>query len=137
MFNNRSKINRIFDSKWPFEGTKNFKKCYTSCTVHHKYLTSMCEVTDIPDWTFNESGLNYTWMNPSPEMYQEMWARYITTLFVEEIMISLFLLIHLFYESIIKIKRKVKISYRICKLKNIYILFYIYSTGCSLRYVIK
>jgi len=38
-------------------------------------IASMCEVTDIPDWTLNESGLNYTWVNPSPEMYQEMWAR--------------------------------------------------------------
>ena len=35
----------------------------------------MCEVTDIPDWTYNESGLNYTWLNPEPDMYQEMYAR--------------------------------------------------------------
>jgi len=38
-------------------------------------IASMCEVTDIPDWTYNESGLNYTWLNPEPDMYQEMYAR--------------------------------------------------------------
>jgi len=38
-------------------------------------IAAMCEVTDIPDWTFNEAGGNYTWSNPDPAMYQQMWAR--------------------------------------------------------------
>jgi len=38
-------------------------------------LASMCEVTDIPDWTFNERGAQYAWLHPDPSTLQEMWIR--------------------------------------------------------------
>jgi acylaminoacyl-peptidase len=38
-------------------------------------IATMAEVTDIPDWTFNEAGLDYTWMHGNPAVYQTMWTR--------------------------------------------------------------
>ena len=36
-------------------------------------LCSMAGVTDIADWTWNESGINYTWLHPTPETLTAMW----------------------------------------------------------------
>ena len=33
----------------------------------------MAGVTDIADWTWNESGINYTWLHPTPETLTAMW----------------------------------------------------------------
>lgn len=38
-------------------------------------IATMAEVTDIPDWTFNEAGLDYSWLHGNPAVYQEMWVR--------------------------------------------------------------
>jgi hypothetical protein len=35
----------------------------------------MAGVTDIPDWTANEVGLEYGWLNAGPAAYQTMWDR--------------------------------------------------------------
>ena len=36
-------------------------------------LPSMAGITDIPDWTFNESGLDYDWRNPSSQTLSTMF----------------------------------------------------------------
>ena len=41
----------------------------------------MSEVTDIPDWTFNEGGAQYSWLHPDPAVLQQMWTRYSTVIF--------------------------------------------------------
>lgn len=33
----------------------------------------MAGVTDIPDWTYNESGLNYTWSHPTTSNMTDMF----------------------------------------------------------------
>jgi acylaminoacyl-peptidase len=33
----------------------------------------MAGLTDIPDWTANEAGLEYNWLNVGPATYQTMW----------------------------------------------------------------
>ena len=33
----------------------------------------MSGVTDIPDWTANEIGLEFSWLNAGPAAYQTMW----------------------------------------------------------------
>jgi hypothetical protein len=40
-----------------------------------KLGSSMAGVTDIPDWTANEVGLEYGWLNAGPAAYQTMWDR--------------------------------------------------------------
>jgi hypothetical protein len=40
-----------------------------------KLDSSMAGVTDIPDWTANEVGLEYGWLNAGPAAYQTMWDR--------------------------------------------------------------
>ena len=37
-------------------------------------IAGMSEVTDIPDWTYNEAGLNYAWKHPNLAQLQTMWA---------------------------------------------------------------
>jgi len=36
-------------------------------------IASNCGVTDIPDWCFNETGLDYAWKSPQPADYQKMF----------------------------------------------------------------
>lgn len=36
-------------------------------------LPSMAGITDIPDWTYNESGLDYDWRNPSGQTLSAMF----------------------------------------------------------------
>ena len=38
-------------------------------------IANMAEVTDIPDWTYNEAGLDYNWLHPNPAVYERMWAK--------------------------------------------------------------
>jgi acylaminoacyl-peptidase len=38
-------------------------------------IASMCGVSDIPDWTWNEVGLPYTWDAASPATLDDMWAK--------------------------------------------------------------
>ena len=33
----------------------------------------MAGVTDIPDWTYNESGISYTWSHPCPTNLTDMF----------------------------------------------------------------
>ena len=34
----------------------------------------MSGITDIPDWTWNESGLSYPWLNASPDTMRSMYS---------------------------------------------------------------
>ena len=36
---------------------------------------SMAGVTDISDWTWNESGISYNWLHPTPETLTSMWNK--------------------------------------------------------------
>ena len=38
-------------------------------------LPSMCGVTDIPDWTWNEGGLPYQWGAADPATMDLMWNK--------------------------------------------------------------
>ena len=35
----------------------------------------MAGVTDISDWTWNESGISYNWLHPTPETLTSMWNK--------------------------------------------------------------
>ena len=34
----------------------------------------MAGITDIPDWTWNESGVSYTWSHPTPDTLAQTFA---------------------------------------------------------------
>lgn len=34
----------------------------------------MAGITDIPDWTYNESGAEYDWKNPTSQTYDIMYS---------------------------------------------------------------
>lgn len=36
-------------------------------------IASMSPITDIPSWTYNETGLTYPWLSPSPDVMTTMW----------------------------------------------------------------
>ena len=44
----------------------------------------MSEVTDIPDWTFDEAGAQYGFSNPQPALYQDMWAKLVTYFIIRD-----------------------------------------------------
>ena len=38
-------------------------------------IATMATVTDIKDWTFNESGLNFDYKSPTPKQMEEMYKK--------------------------------------------------------------